>query len=320
MTNGRSLTRKTYDLKSDAFSPAEAPKALEGATVLAVIPHGRFLIGHTTSKKRAIRVSVFDANTAKVIPNGWLTRGCVNIHWILSDGRVLFHYTPAWRWPACGGEIYDPAQGTSVAEPDALQHMNIIAQMNDDRFLVMPRPSPRQMMTPVDTPKEPLVSLYDLHSGDVHAPGEISGRLAYYNEHILLNDGRLLMIDTTTPGPLPGLGGRDEPSVVTVLDPSSGRITQPLTPAQPHGSGVFLTALSDGRILVAGGNGRNNAEILNPSLMTSSPTGPMIQCENNSGITLSDGRALFAGGTVDGLGFSAGASPHDWAQVYQVAQ
>jgi hypothetical protein len=57
--------------------------------------------------------------------------------------------------------------------------------------------------------------------------------------------------------------------------------------AEPaHGSGVSATILKDGRVLVAGGFGRTNAEVLDPATMTSTPTGTMIQYQYAKGIPL----------------------------------
>ncbi len=218
----------------------------------------------------------------------------------------MFHYLPPFReYNSCGGEIYDPATSTSAQEPDDLQKMNILAEIKSGEFLVFPRPSSPALITPESALKDETISIYDLSSRHIRKVGDIPGRLAYYNESVSLKDGRLLLVGT-----------QHERDVVDLFDPASGKFSSIGPPAQAHGMGVSLTLLKDGRVLISGGAGRSGTELFDPATLVFMPTGNMIEFRNTKGIQLPDGTVLFAGGIIDGSGFSSGSSPRDDAEIY----
>jgi 6-phosphogluconolactonase (cycloisomerase 2 family) len=294
---------EVYDPKEGVFSSSPLPPGLTAGYVASELQGNRFLVWFPADNNR---VSIFDPNAMTMIPSRRFTGKCHNIHWALADGRILFHYSPPFlEFKSCGGEIYDPASSTSATEPDDLQSMYILAQTAGDQFLVFPRLSPPMQVTTESVLKDAPISIYDLHSRHVQKIGDIPGRLAYYNESVLLKDGRLLLFGT-----------QHERDVVELFDPGIGKFTTIGPPAQAHGSGVSLTLLKDGRVLIAGGLGGSRAEIFDPANMTFMPTGNMIELRNAKGIPLRDGTVLFAGGVIDGSGFSAGSSPPDDAEIY----
>jgi 6-phosphogluconolactonase (cycloisomerase 2 family) len=292
-----------YDPKKGGFSSFRLPPGMTGGNLVSELQGNRFLISFPADNNR---VSIFDPHAVTMTPNGRLTGKCHNLHWILADGRILFHYSPQFlEFNSCGGEIYDPASAASEQEPADLQKMNILAEIKGDRFLVFPRPSPPLSINPDNIPGNETISIYDLGSRHIQKIGDIPRRLAYYNESVSLKDGRLLLV-----------GALQERDVVELFDPASGKFSSIGASAQGHGMGVFLTLLKDGRVLISGGAGRSDTELFDPATMTFVPTGNMIQFRNAKGIQLHDGTVLLAGGVFDGSGFSAGGSPPDDAEIY----
>jgi Lactonase, 7-bladed beta-propeller len=292
-----------FDPKTGAFSVCKIPAGLSGGYVAAKLQSNRFLIRFPAENNG---VSIFDARKMTLTPAGHLARKCDNIHWLLGDGRVLFHYTPGnGRFGPCGGEIYDPATHKSIPERSELESLNIMAQLGGDRLLVFPRPFTERPGALYGIPKSETVSVYDLASRRIRSIGDIPGRLAYHNEHLLLKDGRLLLVGT-----------QQEGGLVELFDPKRMRFTSIGPLAQPHGLGLSLTLLRDGRVLISGGYGRTNAELFDPTTMTFTPTGPMVERNSTTGILLDNGTVLLAGHVFDGRGFSAGRSPRDGAEIY----
>jgi DNA-binding beta-propeller fold protein YncE len=158
------IQAEIYDPKTGKFSPAKNVPDEAGAVLLISLKDGRFMLWHGGKDST---VQIFDPATMKLLPRGHLIKECNNASWTLGDGRVLFHYSPPYRWNACGGEIYDPATSTAVEEPADLQKMDILAQLSDDKLLVVQRSSlPEEILPWDDDFSVPIpISIYDVATG-----------------------------------------------------------------------------------------------------------------------------------------------------------
>lgn len=136
------------------------------------------------------------------------------------------------------------------------------------------------------------------------APPMLLGRALH--EMAVLPDGRVLV-----PGGLHLHYAGGSAPTAEIFDPSTGSWTLTAPMATPH-SKHTVTALLDGRVLVAGGEGRvavqirgnalTQSEVYDPHTNRWSTTGPMVSEVpfNHSATLLGDGRVLVAGGSWSG--------------------
>lgn len=104
----------------------------------------------------------------------------------------------------------------------------------------------------------------------------------------LLPDGRVL-----------AAGGRDSDGNAVATAEIYNPATGVWTPVAPMGTARLdhsATTLSDGRVLVVGGDGTSGAEIYDPTANTWTPTAAIAERFHHSATLLADGRVLVAGG------------------------
>lgn len=138
----------------------------------------------------------------------------------------------------------------------------------------------------------------------VQAAPMLLGRALH--EMALLEDGRVLV-----PGGLNVHYAGGTVPLAEIFDPASGRWSR-TAPMRSFHSKHTVTALRDGRVLVAGGEGRvavevrgnplTQSEVYDPATDTWSVTDPMASEVpfNHSAVRLRDGRVLVAGGSWQG--------------------
>lgn len=291
-----------FNPRTNTFSACKIPAGVSRGYLAARLRNNQFLIGNWGEP----RFSIFDARTMTLISSGHLERKCYSLPFLLPDGRILFHYFPGrGRFRRCEGAIYNPVTDKSAPEPAGLQRFTILAQLKGNRFLVFPTPRDWRVINPQNWPKTEAVSVYDLTTNHVTSVGNIPGSLAWYSKHLLLRDGRVLFV-----GMVPKRG------LVELFDPKHRKFDTIGPLARPHGMGLSLTQLKDGRVLIAGGYARTNAELLDLATKKFTLTGSMIECNGARGILLHNGTVLFAGGVYDGRGWSDDNAPRDGAEIY----
>jgi WD40 repeat protein len=211
---------------------------------------------------------------------------------LLSDGQVLIAGGQGNDGSLlASAELYDPKSGTFSPTGSMIvsRYGQTATLLSDGRVLIAG-----------GFGGHALAELYDPRSGKFSPTGPMTiGRQGH--TATLLSDGRVLVA-----------GGLDCPIAVCtnlasaeVYDPNSGTFS-PTASMSVFRYGQTATLRSDGRVLIAGGQGNGNviigfAELYDPKSGTFSPTGSMIVSGYGQTATLlSDGRVLIAGGDADG--------------------
>jgi 6-phosphogluconolactonase (cycloisomerase 2 family) len=294
----RNLHGEIYDPRSGTFTHSGI--VAKRAHPIARLMDGRFLIQFWPASNL---VSILDPAAMKVTANGHFKANCHYEYWLLRDGRVLFPSTSPFNDSlGCEGEIYDPSTGQSVDEPKALSDLGIVAVLADGRLLLLKRsgvyepPRPTQLYT-YDLVADRIVPLGDFPSGFALSPP------------IVLKDGTVLIVSRNDSG----FGNTAE-----LFDPRSSKFIALGPLVQTHGNGFSLTLLSDGKVLLSGGEERSNAELFDPRTRKFTPTGTMTTVRGGGCVivVLSDGSVLFAGGDREAVPSWTGPSSYDTAEIY----
>ena len=215
---------------------------------------------------------------------------------LLPDGRVLVAGgLNSGRRPTATAEIYDPSTGTWSITGSMLgaRSRHTATLLTGGRVLVV---GGRDLSGASVATAE----LYDPQTGSWSSTGSMTIARAYHAA-TLLSDGRVLV----TGG---GHGFNSGPLIektTEIYDPSTGtwRLTDHMANAR---YGHTATLLSDGRVLINGGNGRRGdclstvtAEIFDPLLETWKPTRPMAAARSFHTATLQlNGKVLVTGGNT----------------------
>ena len=192
-------------------------------------------------------------------------------------------------------ELYDPATGiwTPTGSMYTGRSNHTATLLADGRVLVAGGYGASGFLNSAE--------IYDPTSGTWSVTGSMSEGRAGHTA-FLLNNGKVL----AAAGMYQGSGDTFGKSSAELYDPVSGTwsITGSLGTARMHQQGACL---SDGRILIAGGQPRGvtsvnfaSAEIYNPALGTWTATGSMITPRRQSFTLtlLSDGKVLVAAGNI----------------------
>jgi sarcosine oxidase gamma subunit len=211
---------------------------------------------------------------------------------LLSDGRVLVVGGTDGSKELASAELYDPKTGTfSATGSMATARYGPTATLLSNGSVLVAGGQGEDV--------QPLASaeLYDPKTGTFSPTGSMtahrSGPTATF-----LSDGSVLIA-----GGQGGDAGGDVVASAEVYDPTTGKFTATGAMASAR-SDHTATALSDGRVLIAGGaNGSGvlaSAELYDPKTGKFCPTGAMTAARDGPTATLlSDGRVLVAGGETD---------------------
>jgi galactose oxidase-like protein/Kelch motif protein len=205
-------------------------------------------------------------------------------------------------------ELYDPGSGTWASTGSMVEsRFNFVYSatlLADGKVLVAPSTNGTGRPTPAQ--------LYDPVSGKWSATGSMVAAYAGHTATRLL-DGKVLVA---------GLNGDGDTPSAELYDPNSGAWSA--TGAMTTARGGTYTLLSDGKVLVAGGDqylaprGSPSSELYDPISGTWSATGNMITPRvGHTATLLPDGKVLVAGGYVPVAG--AVADPLASAELYDPA-
>ena len=238
------------------------------------------------------------------VPTGSMTVGRdSHTATLLADGRVLV-VGGEGAGAAASAELYDPATGTfaKTGSPSVGRDVQSATLLADGRVLVAGG---------MGSGGNELASaeLYDPSSGKFTATGSMIQARVFHTA-TLLADGRVLITGGRGSG-----SGTNSSGLATaeLYNPSTGKFT---AVAQMTRGRMFHTAtlLSDGRVLLAGGNGDKTAELFDTATQTFHATGSMASVTGSHvAARLADGKVLVAG---DGL---AGGITYPKADLYDPA-
>ena len=285
-----------YDPKTRAFSPTGSMGTTRSAQTATLLANGEVLIaGGEGTDGYLSSAELYDPKTGTFSPAGrMVTGGAGQTATLLADGRVLLAggFDESGD-PSASAELYDPNTGTfsPTGALTVARQGQTATLLPDGQVLIVGGMSKSGYLASAE--------LYDPKIGTFSPTGTMTAARQYHTATVLSN-GQVLVAGG---GNYLGEGW----SVLTsaeLYDSKTGTFspTGPLSTARENATS---TLLSDGRVLIAGGDDNYNAtsilasaELYDPATGTFSPTGSMgTPRESDTATLLSDGRVLIVGGS-----------------------
>jgi galactose oxidase-like protein/Kelch motif protein len=304
-----------YDPTSGTFSPTGAMATARDRHAATPLADGRILIagGFGSGLASLASAELYDPTSGTFSPTGAMATARDHPTAILlADGRVLVTGgTPAPGLAAA--ELFDPRSGTfsptgSMAIPREHPTATLLA---DGRVLVT---GGQDETPPGDPTGLASAELYDPTTG-TFSPTDSMATARILQTATRLADGRVLV--TGGVETLSATGGFLASG--ELYDPKTGTFTATGSMVNAH-VGYTVTLLSDGRVLVTGGQEDPtgelasagmlaSAELYDPTTGTFSPTGQMtVGRASQTATQLADGRVLITGGVEAMTGSGPGSS------------
>ena len=229
-----------YDPERGAFAPAGDMTARRAASTATALPDGRVLIsGGFDGGRDLAGAEIYDPRTGTFTPTGAMgTPRSAHVSALLADGRVLVAGGRSGEGRVLGSaEVYDPVAKsfTPVGDMAVVRHKHAAASLPDGRVLIVGGSDARD-----SAGRHRSAETYDPVSGrftpvaDMHAE-----RFKLPDAVAVLGSGEVLVA---------GGGDRAE-----VFDPHTDAFRQVAGDLGGEWSFATVTALPDGRALVAGG-------------------------------------------------------------------
>jgi hypothetical protein len=293
-----------YDPSTGTFTVTGSMTVGRAEHTATMLSDDRVLItGGITRGSRLASAEIYDPATGTFGPTGSMTDGRARHRaTLLADGRVLVTGGDGVlaQAPLASAELYDPTTGTfsatgSMAAPAGALHSATL--LSDDRVLVAGGGSAS------DGRCYATAEIYDSATGTFSPTGSLTTPRCGHTA-TLFPDGRVLMTTGTK-----NWQGTGYQSSAELYDPATGTFS-PTGSMATAPAAQTATLLSDGRVLVAGGNqvtsqSLASAELYDPATGTFGPTGSMTDARTLQTATLlSDGRVLVTGGESVGWNFA----------------
>jgi hypothetical protein len=290
-----------YDPSTDTFSPTGSMTTGRAEHTATLLPDGRVLItGGTTDGSSLASAEVYDPQTGTFTTTGPMTdRRAFHSATLLADDRVLVTGGDGVVGPLASAEIYDPTTGTfspTGSMTAVAGALHSATRLSDGRVLIAGGGSG------VDGRCYTTAEIYDPTTGTFSATDSLTTPRCGHTA-TLFSDGRVLM--TTGTNNWQGTGYQ---SSAELYDPTTGTFS-PTGSMATAPAAQTATLLSDGRVLVAGGNevtsrSLASAELYDPRTGTFDPTGSMTDARTlHTATRLGDGRVLVTGGESVGWNF-----------------
>jgi Galactose oxidase, central domain len=315
-----------------AANPAVSWSVLEGAAGGTITSGGLYIAPAATGTYHVEAASVADASASAeaavtVVASGFLSASTLrtprggHTATLLPNGKVLVaggidsatsfvetSGSPGESMPLCGhpvasAELYDPATATfsATGSMSAARAFHTATLLPSGKVLIA-----GGLTGCSGGPALASAELYDPATGSFSVTGSMANARAYHTATSLLN-GQVLIVGGVDFTGLSPLGGLDV-SALELYDPATGAFSD--TPGTLPTSLHTATRLSDGKVLVAGGDSTatptytldtvetlGSAALFDPGAMQLNATGSMQNArELHTAALLPDGRVLVAGG------------------------
>jgi hypothetical protein len=315
VAGGGNATAELFDPANASFTPTGSMSTSRYGATATLLANGNVLIaggfGPGASELPRLKTAeLYDPLTGTFSPTGSMALPRVlHAATLLDDGKVLI--TGGTIDNVGGGvatatsEVYDPSTGafTTVGNmiTDRAQHSATL--LADGQVLVVGGWNGHRADAADDPPWDPLFAeLYDPASGSFTATGSMSTTRVGHSA-IRLANGKVIIL-----GGIPNPQNLHQP-----VNPRYAELYDPTTNAfSPVGNltlsqtGYSATLLTNGRILLAGGEDQGRAvgtaELLDPNSGSLTATGGLVtERKGHTATLLLDGRVLVTGG-VDSNG------------------